>query len=103
MALDISSTVQTYKSTTASVVRWLAQNGGPSDGRHGCTHFSLEEIKTFAERVQRKEIQIPGHVYRAFQETIDTRRLISTYFKRAPKSTGDFDEKTISHEHFTEV
>lgn len=98
---DFLPAYQSYKKSTAVLVRWLIDHGDTSHTKKR-TLSSVNQLLNLARMVKENSSTVPSHVLQALKTSIKKRGKITDFFKSI--QDGDHpieDEITRSHEHFT--
>lgn len=98
---DFLPAYQSYKKSTAVLVRWLIDHGDTSRTKKRILS-SVEQLMNLARMVKDNNFTVPSHVLQALKTSIKKRGKITDLFKSI--QDGDHsveDEITRSHEHFT--
>lgn len=90
-----------YKTSTATVVRWLSIHGDPKLK----SNRSIGKLVIAAKQARKKNPNVPHDVYRAFKESISKREKVNKWFMQKEmgrKKKGEKSESTEKHVYFLE-
>jgi hypothetical protein len=91
---------QKYKTSTASVLKWLSDNGAIAS-HSGVT---VNQLQQAAERAHARNITAPEQVYRDFRDSLANRRKVTNWFSSTERAAGaKTSQSTLNHTHFMET
>ena len=98
---DFSPFYVSYKKATNAVVRWIATAASGNELGPDGTNWTLKQLRGAATTIAKSKcMDIPWRIPYAFQNAIEARRDITSFYKRHIKIDS---VETQKHEKFTET